>query len=203
MEINDTEEITVWEGAKAVMRGHIILYSSARIKARRAQQKQLMEDIKAIENRHRKTNSNKDKLELKEKRKELEKIRIFEIEKLMRFTKQESYDSGSKSLKILAYKLKNQMKKVHITKLKTEQAEIITDKDQIAEEFASYYEKLYRTEVSVDREHIQTYLRNLKLPKVTQVNNAMLTKPIIVQEVYKQIQELKNGKSPGDDGFTN
>ena len=55
------------------------------------------------------------------------------------FTKQESHHGGPKSLKILAYKLKKQMKKAHITNSKPEHARIITDKDQIAEEFASYY----------------------------------------------------------------
>ena len=70
---------------------------------------------------------------------------------------------------------------MHITNLKPEQARIITDKDQILEEFASYYEKLYRAEASADHEHIRAYLRKLELPK--------------------QIQGLTNGKSPGD--FTN
>lgn len=73
----------------------------------------------------------------------------------MSFTKQESYDGGPKSLKIVAYKLKKQMKKAHITNLKREQARIITDKDQIIEEFASYCEKLYRAEASADRNQIQ------------------------------------------------
>lgn len=118
----------------------------------------------------------------------------FEIEKLMTFTKQESYDGGPKSFKTLAYKLEKQMKKAHNTNLKPEEAKIITDKDQIVEEFASYYKKLYRAEASADREQIQAYLRKLELPKVTQVNNEKLTKPIMAQEVHKQIQGLKMGK---------
>uniref|UniRef100_A0A671TPP2 Reverse transcriptase domain-containing protein n=1 Tax=Sparus aurata TaxID=8175 RepID=A0A671TPP2_SPAAU len=205
-ELNDTEDIDpiiLWEGAKAVLRGYIISYSSTRKKTRRAEEKQLIEDIKTIENRHSKTNSKEDKLQLKQKRTQLEKIRMFEIEKLMTFAKQESYDGGPKSLKILAYKLKKQTKKMHITNLKPEQARKITDKDQIVEEFASYYEKLYRAEASADCEQIRTYLRKLELPKLKQVNNEKLTKPITAEEVHKQIQGLKNGKSPGDDGFTN
>ena len=153
VEINDTEDIdpiTLWEGAKAALRGYIISYSSTR-KKRRAQEKQLIKNIKIIENRHSKTNSNEDKLQLKEKRTQLEKIRMFEIEMLIMFTKQESYDGGPKSLKILAYKLKKEMKKAHITNLKP-------DKDQILEEFASYYQKMYKAEASADSDefrHIQ------------------------------------------------
>lgn len=44
----------------------------------------------------------------------------------------------------VAYKLKTQMKRAHITKLNTEQFGIVTDKVKIAEEFAQYYEKLYK-----------------------------------------------------------
>lgn len=49
-----------------------------------------------------------------------------------------------KSLKILAYK---QIKSSHITKLMINQSKIRIDKDQIVEEFACYYEKLYKPEV--------------------------------------------------------
>lgn len=68
----------------------------------------------------------------------------------MRFTQQESYDGGTKSLKMMAYKLKRQMKKDHITKFKTGQEETITDKEQIVEEFINYDETLYRNEVKTE-----------------------------------------------------
>lgn len=95
------------------------------------------------------------------------------------------------------------MKNSHISKLKVNHFEIITDKDRIVEEFASYYEKLYKQEFNKDKKSIQAYLRKLELPKVSQENNVKLTKTITLQEVKKQIQALRRGKSPGDDGFTN
>lgn len=78
----------LWEGAKAVVRGQIISYSSAKKRARDAQQKRLIEEIKKIEIRHSKTNSNKDKTELQEKRLKLDRLRTLETEKLMKFTEQ-------------------------------------------------------------------------------------------------------------------
>lgn len=206
VELNDTEDIdpiTLWEGAKVVLRRHIISYSAAKMKSRRIEEKRLIKDIKAIENRHSNTNSKQDKEQLKEKRIQLDRIRTLEVEKLITFTKQENYDGGPKSLKILAYKLKKEMKKAHITNLKSEQGRIITDKDQIAEAFASYYEKLYRAEEKADYDQIHTYLRDMDLPKLTQINNEKLIKPITIQEIQNQIQGLKDGKSPGDDGYTN
>ena len=139
IKINDTEEIDpiiLWEGAKAVIRGHII--ASAKKRTREAQQKRLSEQIKQLEDKHRETKSDEDWKKLKEKRTELDKLRIFEIDRLIRFTQQETYDGGPNSMKILAYKLKSQIKKAYITKLKVEQGEIITDKKETAEEFAQY-----------------------------------------------------------------
>lgn len=71
VELNDTEDIdpiTLWEGAKVELRGHIISYSAAKMKSRRIEEKRLIEGIKAIENRHSTTNSNQDKELLKEKK---------------------------------------------------------------------------------------------------------------------------------------
>ncbi len=97
------------------MRGHIISYSSAK-KARETQHKQLLEQIKLMEDRHRKRSSTEDEIKLKEKRLELHRICALEIDRLMMFTQQESYDTGPKSQNILACKLKRQMKKACITK---------------------------------------------------------------------------------------
>ena len=48
VKINDTEEIDpiiLWEGAKAVIRGHIIAYALAKKRTREAQQKRISEQI--------------------------------------------------------------------------------------------------------------------------------------------------------------
>lgn len=67
------------------------------------------------------------------------------------------------------------MKKACITKLGTDESETITDKEEIAAEFANYYKILYRNKVKVDRNQIKTYLSNLKLPRVLQEKNTKLT----------------------------
>ena len=95
------------------------------------------------------------------------------------------------------------MKNSHITNVRSNQSKIITDKDQIVEEFACYYEKLYKQVASEDKRAIQAYLKKIDLPKVTQENNVKLTKVVTLQDVKKQIQVLKRGKSPGDAEFTN
>ena len=78
-------------------------------------------------------------------------------------------------MKILAYKLNSQIKKAYITKLKAEQGEIITDKEEIVQEFAKYYEILYKDEFKIDNTQIKTFLREFQLPKVPQEKNGDLT----------------------------
>lgn len=67
-----------------------------------------------------------------------------------------------------------------------DQSETITDKEQIAEEFANYYETLYRNEVNE--------LSNLKLPRILQEKkHVTLTKAITVEEIKQQIHGMKAG----------
>ena len=47
---------------------------------------------------------------------------------------------------MLAFTLKNQKSKSYITQLKDDTSKVITDKNDIAETFATYYEKLYKDE---------------------------------------------------------
>lgn len=77
----------------------------------------------------------------------------------MRFARRHKYDFGPQSFKILPYK---QIKNSHITNLRTDQSKIITDKDQIVEEFARSYENLYGPEASEDKRAVWAYLRKLE-----------------------------------------
>lgn len=98
---------------------YIIAYASAKKRTREAQQKRLSEQIKQLEDKHRETKSDEDWKKSKEKQTELDKLCISEIDRLIRFIQQETYDGGPNSMEILAYNLKNQIKKSLYYKIKS------------------------------------------------------------------------------------
>ena len=208
LEINDngdTNPIILWEGAKAVLRGHIIAYGAFKKRQRQQKQKTLEQQIQILEDKLKTSNELKFKIELKHRYKELDKIRTEEVEKLMAYTKQKYYDGGPNSLKLLAYQLKKQSKKAYITKLKTENgSETLTEKAKIADEFVKYYEKLYNGNIGdMDLEQMKSFLDKLNLKQVAERQNEKLIKDITAVEILQQINQLKMGKTPGDDGYTN
>lgn len=93
----------------------------------------------------------------------MDRIHTEEVEKLMAYAKQK-YDEGPNSLKILAYRLKKQSKRTYITKLRTgDSSEILTEKNKIADEFAKYYENLYKDNTSdIDMDQMKTFLDKFK-----------------------------------------
>lgn len=82
-------------------------------------QKTVEQQIQCLEEKYKRTNEIEDKMELKKKHKELDRIRTDEVERLMTYAKQEYDDGGSNSFKLLAYRLKKQSNTAHITQLKT------------------------------------------------------------------------------------
>lgn len=73
----------------------------------------MLEQIKLMEVRHRKTSSVENGIKLKvSKIYEFDRTCTLEINRLLRFTQQESYDGGPKSLEIMVYKLKTNEKKL-------------------------------------------------------------------------------------------
>ena len=145
-ELNDTGEVNkimVWEGAKAVLRGEIIAYASAKKRRQEQLKKQLETQVKFLEDKHKLNPSSDTMTKLKQKHAELNKLLTEEIERILTFTKQRHYDGGPNSIKILAYKLKKQTNRSHITKLKNENNTFVMEKEEIAETFAKFYEYHY------------------------------------------------------------
>lgn len=50
---------------------------------------------------------------------------------------------------------------------------------------------------------MEMYQGKLKLKQVSSHQNTSLTITISIDEISRQIQKLKKGKTPGDDGYTN
>ena len=207
LEFNDTEDINsiiLWEGAKAVLRGELIRYSSLKKKQREQLKTELEIQIKALEDKHKKSLDMKLNKLLKKKRGELDKLLTQDVEKSILLTKQKHYDGGPKSIKMLAFRLKNQKSKSYITQLKDDTSKVITDKNEIAETFATYYEKLYKDETDkTNSARTELYLEKLNLKQVSSLQNTNLIIRITEEEISQQIKKLKTDKAPGDDGYTN
>lgn len=206
VEINDTGEINaliIWEGLKAVTRGEIICFSSRKKKEREKKVENLELKIKDLEQAHKVGGAPSVLVELNKIRKELDGLLTERVQRAMAFTKQKYYDGGVKSLKILSYKLRKQQTKSSITCIKNNvMNKTLTDKQEIAEEFAEYYRQLYSPDKEDTQTQLKDYLQNLNLPQVADVQNQALTTPITMEEILKVIQGLKSDKSPGSDGFT-
>uniref|UniRef100_A0A8C5BXC6 Reverse transcriptase domain-containing protein n=1 Tax=Gadus morhua TaxID=8049 RepID=A0A8C5BXC6_GADMO len=83
-------------------------------------------------------------------------------------------------------------------------SKVITDKNEIAETFATYYEKLYKDETDkTNSARTELYLEKLNLKQVSSLQNTNLIIRITEEEISQQIKKLKTDKAPGDDGYTN
>lgn len=102
-----------------------------------------------------------------------------EIEKNLTFLKQRYYEAGSKSLKLLACKLRKQQPDNTIYKIRDPKTRKIQYRlKEIHEQFEKFYKKLYTENTSIPEMDIKTFLSSLKLPKLTEEQNESLIKDI-------------------------
>lgn len=120
----------------------------------------------------------------------------------MIFTRQSYYESGAKSLKILARKLQKQRTDNTIYKIRDTDSKTIQYKqEEIQRTFRKYYKHLYTQPQLEGDQQIADFLNSLNLPSISQEQNEMLTAPITEMELTKAISTLKSNKSPGPDGY--
>ena len=81
---------------------------------------------------------------------------------------------------------------------------LIDKPDQILEEQASFFEKLYATNKGKEESQILTteFLEKLDIPKLNEEQNELLDCELSVTELTITLKEMSNDKSPGLDGFT-
>lgn len=130
--------------------------------------------------------------EIKMKRMEINEILSEEIQKNIIYTKQNYYEAGSRSVKLLAYRLKKQETGRHVYKIK----------DPQAKSFEFYYNRLYSQIHKDNKSQIDEFLNRLNLRQITEEQNNSLVSQITVEEINSNaISKLQNNKSPGADGY--
>ena len=80
---------------------------------------------------------------------------------------------------------------------------IITNQKEILAEVKNFYENLYssREEELIDVD-LDQELESFPIPKLDKSRSDSLESPITESELLSVLKNMKNGKSPGSDGFT-
>ena len=89
-----------------------------------------------------------------------------------------------------------------ITKLINEKDEIVDKQDEILKYEAEFYKNLYTEPKKDDQNEEQGNFLEGDIPKLSNINSELCEQNITMLEIGAALKELKNGKSPGTDGFT-
>lgn len=206
LEENDNGEVgpeIIWDTLKAVVRGKIISFCAGKKKERQLRLSELNRELKELETKHKKEPKLSLTLKLKEIRNKINILYSQEIEKKMLYTKQKYYESGSKFLKLLAWKLQKQQVDNSIYKIRNLDSKTLSYKqNEIQMTFQNYYKRLYTQPHLEDEQRIGQFLESLNLPTLSEDQNIKLISEITEEELNNAISRLKPNKSPGPDGFS-
>ncbi|KAJ0059923.1 hypothetical protein NL108_015598 [Boleophthalmus pectinirostris] len=204
--LNDNGEVslsTLWDGAKAVLRGKCIEVTVQLKKQRLAKQIELESEIKRLEQIHKITRDPTILTQLKIQRNNFDRLMTYKAEGAMRFTNQKYYEMGNRASRLLAFQLRKTQASRVVTKIKhPSTSEDVTHPEKIAEAFRDFYEKLYTSDTTPKINNMNDFFKDLALPKLLHEEAEDLTKPITEKEIEENIKLLKNNKSPGPDGLS-
>lgn len=104
----------------------------------------LEEKLLKLQQEHSKNMKDETKCEINQLKKKIDDLNTMDVQKKLIFTKQQYYEAGGRSLKLLSYKLKKQQAERTIYKIKNPLNNKIENKqDKIKQCFQHYYLKLY------------------------------------------------------------
>ncbi len=190
-----------WDTIKCEIRGFTVRYS--KIKRRKSREKETLLRKQEIELMNNVKTSEEFVVELERVKKELENISDEYSRGIYLRSQAQWCEDGEKNTKyFLSLEKKNYNNKV-LTKLITEKGTEITVEDEILTEEQDYYKKLYtsRRQQDDDLEH-SSILQGLAVPSLEEEERKNCDRSIDLNECHTALKDMKNGKSPGSDGYT-
>ena len=133
---------------------------------------------------------------------ELEKIYDHITVGIILRSKVQWYEEGKKGSKYFLTLEKKRKAKTCIRRLNSESNGQIEDPQSIMLEIKMFYSNLYkRTSLKTEEECLQ-YLLKLSTPKLSEDEKSLCEGKLTLNECWNAPGSMKNGKSPGNDGFT-
>ena len=189
-----------WDKSKSKIKKETIFYCVNRAKMRNKEKNSLEKDMRDIQSKIDRNVDREQNIGLLAIKKAEFNRRMESIARGARIrSKIENVENDEKSTKFFFSKESNRGEKKQIRALKKKD-DILQNEKEIMEEVTTFYEKLYRSE-GVDSEKIKenlTFIENTLDKNDREMLNAFITE----EEIKKVLREMKNNKSPGEDGLS-
>ena len=90
----------------------------------------------------------------------------------------------------------------YVKKLITDKAIELTEPDQILDEEKQFYKDLYTSKIKQCKDACQFFLKPESMPQLNEIDKQLCDAPLKLEDLVKAVKELKNDKSPGNDGLS-
>jgi len=199
------DDQTLWEMIKLEVRGQTIQYSSRNKRKERETETRLTEEIRILEDRLKQEVNMIEYDNINERlekiRGELENIRLPRIKAIMLRARAQFYEEGEKPSNFFCNLEKRNYLNKLITNLRVDER-VIDDPAEILKEQKNYYESLYSSKQGPDPDrYIDHFLADQNLRVLSKEQRERCEGMIKESEVKQVIKGMKNGKTPGSDGF--
>ena len=181
------------------IRGKCISFSSYLAKRNRINEKNLIDDIKVLEE-----NTTNSEL-LIAKKAELEELRKQKIKGSIIRSKANWIENGEKPTKYFCNLEKRNFTTKIIPQIETDSGDIIIDQEKILSEIKTFYQNLYSENDGLQIDYDLKNLININdfdVTVLTKKESESLEGPLTYSEASQTLKNMKNDKSPGSDGFT-
>ena len=195
-----------WDLIKMEVRAHTISYSKTQAYWLREHERELTKRIQIIEENLNANSSNDTIARYKNLQYELEKIHDDRTNGILIRAKIKQIEYGDKNSKYFLNIEKNNYKTKNITKLITENNQVLTAQNEILSYEMTFYKNLLSTKFSNDsceRENeTELFFNGITLKLLSEDNKLFCEKDLTMIECKKAIDSLPSDKSPGSDGLS-
>ena len=136
--------------------------------------------------------------EIEDKKAILSKLYDYSKQGIRVRSRAEWVENGENNIQYFEQLLKSNKKKTIIRELYDKESKIISDKNEILKIIKAFYEKLY-SENKRNVDDASSFFNNI--PRLSDESRELCEGKVTKDECYKILKEMKNNKSPGNDGL--
>lgn len=153
----DVSDSVLWETMKAVIRGDIIAYQTAKNKENEAKLNEIDKQLTHLEIDYRSTNSETTLKKIVAMRSEYNSILSKKVSRQLMHIRQKQFEIGDKPQKLLARQLKQAQASRAIQKIKLNNGTVIVNSKEINHHFADFYREVYESKCDMTEESIENF----------------------------------------------